>query len=102
MDEDRPLKEPPPAYAAEPTLDLSRLTVVKQGGRAIAVVVPFDEYTRLLDERQRLRDEWSQRFGRLLADIQRRMPTVPPEEIEADITAAFEEMKAERYSARHS
>jgi antitoxin (DNA-binding transcriptional repressor) of toxin-antitoxin stability system len=100
MDKEKQVKEPAVVYAAAPTLDLSRLTVIQQEGRPVAVVVPYDEYQRLIDERQRAREDWRKRFEQLLADIQSRIPDVPPEEIEADITVAFNEMKAERYGAR--
>ena len=40
--------------------------------------------------------DWNRRFDELVARVQARMPTdVTPEEIEADITAAREEVRAE-------
>jgi len=40
--------------------------------------------------------EWSRRLDKLLAAIRARLPAVPPEEIEADITAAREEVRGAR------
>ena len=43
---------------------------------------------------QRLSDqEWDRRLDELLASIRSRLPEVPPEEIEADITIAREEVR---------
>ena len=53
--------------------------------------------------RRRERAEWGGRWDALVADIQSRMPPdVTPEEIEADITAASEELRAERAAARRA
>lgn len=93
------MQESSAGYAALPTLDLGRVTIIRQNERPVAVVVPFDEYQGLTEERRRSREDWRKRFDQLLADIHSRMPDLPPEEVEADITAAFEEMKAERYGA---
>ena len=50
--------------------------------------------------RRRERAEWGRRWEALVADIRSRMPPdVTPEEIEADITAASEELHAERTAA---
>ncbi len=47
--------------------------------------------------------EWGRRWDALVADVQSRMPAdVTPEEIEADITAAAEEVRAERAAARRA
>ena len=44
--------------------------------------------------------EWGQRFDELVARIQRRLPAdLTPEEIEADITAAREEVPQKRRAA---
>jgi hypothetical protein len=102
MDEEQKLKEPSAVYAVTPTLDLSHLTVIQQDGQPVGVFIPYAEYQRLMEERRRAREEWSQEFGQLLEEIHSRMPDLPPDEVEADITAAFEEMKAELYSARRA
>jgi hypothetical protein len=46
---------------------------------------------------------WRERLGALLADIHRDLPTdIPPEEREADITAARDEVRQARRAARGS
>jgi hypothetical protein len=100
MEEGKKLQEPSAVYAALPTLDLGRVTIIRQNERPVAVVIPFDEYQQLMEERRRAQEQWSREFGQLLDEIHSQAPDIPPDEIEADITAAFEEMKAERYGAR--
>ncbi len=100
MDKEKQINEPFATYAASPRLDLSRLTIVEQDGQPVAVLVPFQEYQKLMEERRRSREDWRKRFSQLLADIHSRMPDLPAEQVEADITKAFEEMKTERYGAR--
>ena len=41
--------------------------------------------------------EWNRRLDKLLAAIRSRLPAVPPEEIEADITTAREEAREARW-----
>lgn len=44
-------------------------------------------------------DQWSRRLEELLARVQQRTDTFPPEEIEADITAASQESRRRRSHA---
>jgi predicted transcriptional regulator len=56
-----------------------------------------------LARRRRDWSEWGRRWDAVVADIQSGMPPdVTPEEIEADITAAFEEVRTERAAARRA
>ncbi|HEX5416215.1 MAG TPA: CopG family transcriptional regulator [Chloroflexota bacterium] len=49
------------------------------------------------------RKDWGERFDDLVARIQQRIPAnVTPEEIEADITAAREEVRQERRAERQT
>ena len=49
------------------------------------------------------RAESAQRFREVVERIQARIPhDIPPEEIEADITAAFEEVRAQRAAERRA
>ncbi len=50
--------------------------------------------------RRRTSADWGHRWEALVADIQAHMPEVTPDEVERDITAAFEEVRAERAAAR--
>ena len=45
-------------------------------------------------------EEWSKRLESLLAKTRSRLPKVPPEEIEAEITAAREEVREARAKRR--
>ena len=56
-----------------------------------------------LARRRRDWSDWGRRWDALVADIQSRMPPdVTPEEIEADITANFQEYLAERAAERRA
>src|SRR5947208_5234044 len=49
------------------------------------------------------RADWARRFGEVVERIQARIPPgIPPEEIEADITAASDEVRAERAAERRA
>ena len=76
MEEERQVHEPLAAYAAYPTLDLGRLTMILQNDQPLAVIIPFDEYQRFVEERRRAHDEWSREFEQLLDKIHRRMPNL--------------------------
>ena len=53
--------------------------------------------------RRRSWADWGRHWNAVVADIRSGMPPdVTPEEIEADITAAFEEVRAERAAARRA
>jgi hypothetical protein len=51
MEEEKRLSEPSAVYATAPALDLSRLTILQQNGQPVAVLVPYVEYKRWMDER---------------------------------------------------
>jgi hypothetical protein len=49
------------------------------------------------------RTHWVQRFDNTVEHIQSRIPpNIPPEDIEADITAAFEDVRARRAAERRA
>jgi hypothetical protein len=53
------------------------------------------------DERSAGAESWGERFERLHEQVRCRIPdTIPPEEIEADITAASEEVRRRRRAPR--
>lgn len=69
--------------------------------RSLDEVVQFAVGDYLARQRRDWTD-WGRRWDALAADIQARMPAgLTPEEIEADITANFEEYLVERASERH-
>ncbi len=83
---------------AEQVRALKHLAAESQCSVAELVRRAVDDYLA-----RAFRDEkdWGERFDELVARIQRRMPAdVTPQEIEADITAAREEVRERRRSAR--
>jgi predicted CopG family antitoxin len=64
---------------------------------------PNDLAERLLAERLSAEQQaWRQQFDALLTRVHARLSAFEPAEIEADITAASEEAKAERRASRRS
>ena len=70
----------------------------------MAVILSFEEYRRLQDlakrEQAETRAKWRERFERLLAEVHRRTSQFSSEEIEAEITAAYDEVRELRYGHR--
>lgn len=93
-------------YVGEQELKLLKhLAVEEQSSLAAVVRRAIRWYLavalgRVKPPSRRLSDaEWSRRLDALLTAIQTRLPALPPEEIEADITAAREEVRrARRYA----
>jgi predicted transcriptional regulator len=76
---------------------LERLATEEQSSVSALVQRAVGDY---LARRRGLAD-WGRRWDALVADVQSRMPAgVTPDEIEADITANFEEYRAERAARR--
>jgi prevent-host-death family protein len=66
--------------------------ILTHEGKPIAVLAPAEELHRLEPDA-----DWQQRLAEFVARIRSRIPEgVTPEEIEADITAASEEVRQER------
>ncbi len=82
----------------EETRALKHLAAEERCSVAELVRQAVDQYlARRLGEDK----DWGGRFDELVARIQRRLPAeVTPEEIEADITAAREEVRRARRAAR--
>jgi hypothetical protein len=76
---------------------LKHLAAEERSSVATLVRKAVDDY---LARRLAERADWSARFDDLLARMRSRLPDVPPEEIEADITAAREEVRAIRRARR--
>jgi len=84
----------------EPIRALERLAARESRSIDELVQVAIGDY---LARQGRDWSEWGRRWDALVADIQSRMPShVTPEEIEADITAAFEEYRVERAAVRQA
>ena len=103
MAEEKQLKEAQLAYGAAPA-DSVEPVILKRDGRPVFVVLAFEEYRRLRDiaERERVEAEakWRERFDRLLAEVHSQTDQYSSDEIEAEITAAFNEMRKVRYGYR--
>jgi hypothetical protein len=103
MTEEKELKEAQVAYGAA-LADSVEPIILKRDGQPVFAVLPFEEYRRLRDiaERERVEAEtnWKERFDRLLAEVHNRPTQYSPEEIEAEITIAREEVKEMRRARR--
>ena len=103
MAEEKQAKEAQLAYGAAPAGSVEPV-ILKRDGRPVFVVLPFEEYRRLqkLAERQRVEAEakWRERFDRLLAEVHSQTAQYSSDEIEAEITAAFNEVRKIRYGNR--
>lgn len=70
-------------------------------GKSVALLVR-QAVDRLLAERLPVDGTWTKRFDRLIERIRARVPAnISPEEIEADISAAREEVRRSRRARRH-
>lgn len=103
MAEEKQAKEAQLAYRAAPT-DSVEPVILKQDGQPVFAVLPFEEYRRLqkLAVRERVEAEakWRERFDRLLAEVHSQTAQYSSDEIEAEITVAFNEMRKVRYGYR--
>ena len=103
MAESKGLKEIQVAHDAV-VVDLKAPVIIERDGQPIAVVLSFEEYCRLRDmvltEHQRRQAAWA-KLNALLEEVHSRPTDLTPEEIEAEITAAREEVK-EMHHARSS
>ena len=77
---------------------LKHLAVEEQQSRAVLVLQALDEF---LARRFAGRADWGERLDALVQRIRRRIPAdVTPEQIEADITAARDEVRQEHRATR--
>lgn len=103
MAEEKKLKEALVAYGVKST-DLAEPIILERDGQPVAVILSFEEYRRLQEmaERERIEAEakWRERFDRLLAEVHSQTARYSSDEIEAEITAAFNEVRRIRYENR--
>jgi len=104
MAEEKQAKEAQLAYSAAPT-DSVEPVILKQDGQPVFAVIPFKEYRRLRDmassEHQRRQAAWA-RLTALLEEVHSRPTDLAPDEIETEITAAFNEVRKIRYGNREA
>ncbi|MGQ0603581.1 MAG: hypothetical protein ACT4QE_18020 [Anaerolineales bacterium] len=67
--------------------------MLERDGQPVAVVLRYDEYQRLDAERAERREKAWQELDALLKKMHVLTKDVPQEEVEADITAAREEVR---------
>jgi len=101
--EQKTVKEAAVAYGAV-TTDLKQPLVLERDGRPFAVVLSFAEYQRLREQaaNEEQKAAWRARFESLLAEVHAHTARYTAEEIEAEITAAFNEMRELLYGNRRS
>ncbi len=103
MAESKEVKEAQATHGAV-VVDLKVPVILELDGQPVAVVLSFEEYRRLQDLAKRERGEaeanWKERFDRLLAEVHSRPTQYSPEEIEAEITLAMNEVKEMRRARR--
>ena len=103
MAEEKQAKEAQLTYSDGPA-DSVEPVILKRDGQPVFAVLPFEEYRRLRDlaERERVETEakWRERFDRLLAEVHSQTAQYSSNEIEAEITAAFNEVRKIRYGNR--
>jgi len=83
-------------YASQ-AVDICHPIMLEEGGRPVAVILPYVEFQRLIALQEQRKADWRTCFRQLLAEVHAQTVSFSPEEIESDITAAFEEMRQERY-----
>lgn len=76
--------------------------VLKKNGQPVAVVLKYAEYTRWHTAQQAQRETTWQELETLLAQVHERTLPFTPDEIEADILAARQEVRDLRHGAHHN
>ncbi len=101
MSEEKRIAEPGPVYGTL-TIDLREPFVIERDGKPVAVVLTYEDYTELkaaAKEKTLRREQAWQRLDALLAEVQAEPTELTPEEIEAEITVARQEVR-EAHNAR--
>ncbi len=86
--------------------DLSQPIIIEREGQPFGVFIAYEEYKRLQAEAEEgtmRREQAWKRLDTLLADVHARTTAIEPAGVEAEITTAVEEVRAERRarSSRH-
>jgi hypothetical protein len=108
MTESQPEPEEKRISEAAATYDVSdmtsgRMVILQEQGRPVAVVIPYSQYEeyhrlqeRAADQERQRKEAWKE-LEQLLAKIHSRPTELTPEEIEAEITAAYKEAREMRH-----
>jgi len=81
---------------------LDKPIVLKKNGQPVAVVLKYAEYTRWHTAQQAQRETTWQELETLLAQVHQRTQAFTPDEIEADILAARQEVRDLRHGPHHN
>jgi len=90
------IREGAVAYARH-AVDIRHPVVLEDEGRPVAVILPYAEYQRLTTLQEQAKANWRARFRQLLGEVHTHTASFQPEEVEADITDSFGEVRRERY-----
>jgi len=95
------IKEAQAAYGAA-AVDLKEPIILERDGQPMAVILSFEDYQRLreLEKGGPAQAGWRERFEQLLTQVHSHTAQYSSEEIEAEITAAFQEVREIRYGHR--
>ncbi|MBI5567742.1 MAG: type II toxin-antitoxin system Phd/YefM family antitoxin [Chloroflexi bacterium] len=86
-----------------PVVDLADPLIIERDGQPVAVVLPYEDYAELkaeAAERAQQRELAWQHLEDLMARVHARTTSLTPEEIEAEITVAWQEAREERRARR--
>jgi len=100
MDDEKQVRETQVAYLTH-VVDLSRPVMLERDGQPMAAILPYQDYREFLDWREHRHLTAWQKLNRLLAHVHSRPTDMTPEQIEAEITIAREEVR-EIHREHHS
>ena len=86
-----------------PVVDLAEPLIIERDGQPVAVMLPYDDYARLrinAAANAREREAAWQELDKILARVHSRTSTLTPDQIEAEITAARQEVREAHHARR--
>lgn len=98
MAEEKRIAEPGPVYGML-AIDLHEPLIIERDGKPLAVMLTYEEYAELkaaAREKALRREQAWQHLDTLLAEVHAQTTDLTPEEIEAEITAARQEVREAR------
>jgi PHD/YefM family antitoxin component YafN of YafNO toxin-antitoxin module len=105
MENEKRVNEPAAAYAAPVDQIVSKPVILERGGKPVLVLMPYEEYQRLLriEMDAQARKELAQRdLGALMEEL-RSLPTdLTEEQIEAIVTEEVQAVREERRAHHRS
>ncbi len=102
MAEEKRLSEAAVTYGL-PVADLSDPIIFERNGQPVSVLLPYEEYAELkavAREKVLRREQAWQQLDTLLAEVHAQATDLTPEEIEAEITAARQEVREAHHARR--